>query len=297
MKSDHSEYRTTVVQDRPDLRIERCQGDSKELRYLGISVAPKSHTLLVNVQGFFLVQTSDLAFDVVVSPQGLAYFRGPAHPVFCFGRGHHDMLIISWPEVETLALTRWVDRQLAQREGRQDGVFGIARPMSAQLQPAVDRLLHSVTHASKSSDILAFSAMHEMVGKMLTSAPEICITKFVHQATEPVKDLIASVKDNPTKSWTLVNAAKVAGYSQFHLSRSFKTMFGYGFPEYVDRCRTEMAITELIERDAPVDQVARTCGFGSGQALRTAMKEYIGILPSELRRLARGELNRHRPQM
>ena len=33
----------------------------------------------------------------------------------------------------------------------------------------------------------------------------------------------------------------------------------------------------------PVDLVASTCGFGTTQGLRESVKEYLGLVPSELR--------------
>ena len=75
----------------------------------------------------------------------------------------------------------------------------------------------------------------------------------------------------------------MAGYSPFHFSRVCKQLVGYGFHEYVDRCRTECAIDMLVSTDSAVDLVASTCGFGTTQGLRESVKEYLGLVPSELR--------------
>ena len=75
----------------------------------------------------------------------------------------------------------------------------------------------------------------------------------------------------------------MAGYSPFHFSRVFKNLVGYGFHEYVDRSRTECAVEMLCTTDSAVDVVASSCGFGTTQGLRESVKEYLGLVPSELR--------------
>ena len=75
----------------------------------------------------------------------------------------------------------------------------------------------------------------------------------------------------------------MAGYSPFHFSRVFKQIVGYGFHEYVDRCRTAMAVDQLCSTDSPADLIAASCGFGTSHGLRESMKEYLGLVPSELR--------------
>jgi AraC-like DNA-binding protein len=56
-----------------------------------------------------------------------------------------------------------------------------------------------------------------------------------------------------------------------------------GFPEYVDRCRTEVAIRKLLEGAESMSFVAGDSGFGTPQAMRTAFREYTGFLPSEMK--------------
>jgi transcriptional regulator GlxA family with amidase domain len=51
----------------------------------------------------------------------------------------------------------------------------------------------------------------------------------------------------------------------------------------VDRCRTECAVELLCSSDSAVDLVASSCGFGTTQGLRESVKEYLGLVPSEIR--------------
>jgi hypothetical protein len=39
----------------------------------------------------------------------------------------------------------------------------------------------------------------------------------------------------------------------------------------------------LLAGEMPLDCVAQACGFGTTQGLRESIKEYLGLVPSELR--------------
>lgn len=105
---------------------------------------------------------------------------------------------------------------------------------------------------------------------------------FMHGA-EPLYDLIAAIRAEPQRQWNLTIAAELAGYSPFHLSRIFRQISKMGFPEFVDRCRAEIAVDLLINTSQPICSISDQCGFGTPQALRNACREYAGFLPSELR--------------
>ncbi|MBL8049325.1 MAG: helix-turn-helix transcriptional regulator [Chthonomonas sp.] len=100
----------------------------------------------------------------------------------------------------------------------------------------------------------------------------------------PLQRLTDSVRAEPNQAWSLKEASKLVSYSPFHLSRTFRQLAGYGFPDFVDRCRTEMALKKILaDQDEQIDQVALSSGFGSTQAMRDSFRDYIGFLPSEVR--------------
>jgi AraC-like DNA-binding protein len=100
---------------------------------------------------------------------------------------------------------------------------------------------------------------------------------------ENIHDLVTSIKANPAQDWNLSAAAEVAGYSPFHLSRLFRSTVNMGLPQFVEACRTEIAIEELLNGKTPMNVLFENCGFGTPQAMRSAIREYCGFLPSELR--------------
>jgi AraC-like DNA-binding protein len=99
-----------------------------------------------------------------------------------------------------------------------------------------------------------------------------------------IAEFLGGVRLDPAQSWPLRDAARMVGASDpFQFSKDCKSVIGIGFHEYVDRCRTELAVTMLAETDHAIDFIASTCGFGTTQGLREALKEYVGVTPQTLR--------------
>ena len=109
------------------------------------------------------------------------------------------------------------------------------------------------------------------------------LTPIFKNGADPIEDLITAIKTKPQQNWNLTDAAKLAGYSPFHLSRVFRAVANMGFPEFVDRCRTELAIDKLLTSNDQLNLISEQCGFGTPQAMRNACREYTGFLPSEFR--------------
>ncbi|MFX6834700.1 helix-turn-helix domain-containing protein, partial [Acinetobacter baumannii] len=84
--------------------------------------------------------------------------------------------------------------------------------------------------------------------------------------------------------WSLKRAADMVGYSTFHFSRTFRAVTKLGFPDYVDRARTDFAVNLILNNEEHFDAVAQQSGFATTSSLRSALKEHLGLLPSELRR-------------
>jgi AraC family transcriptional regulator len=122
-----------------------------------------------------------------------------------------------------------------------------------------------------------------VVARLVVGADQVQLAAVPLDLPDTIRDLVAKVRASPSLAWPLKDAADMAGYSPFHFSRVFKNLVGYGFHEYVDRSRTECAVEMLCTTDNAVDVVASSCGFGTTQGLRESVKEYLGLVPSELR--------------
>lgn len=100
---------------------------------------------------------------------------------------------------------------------------------------------------------------------------------------DTLSELINGIQAAPQENWNLATAARFVGYSPFHLSRIFRSTFGVGLPKYVELCRTELAVARLVKGGESIGKIAQDCGFGSSQAMRTAVRDHTGFLPVELR--------------
>jgi transcriptional regulator GlxA family with amidase domain len=130
---------------------------------------------------------------------------------------------------------------------------------------------------------LIFSVMYEMLPRLVRSRSRLGLAPVPADLPANISQLVQQVRQRPDVGWPLKEAADLVGYSPFHFSRVYKSLIGYGFHEFVDRCRTEHAVDMLCTSDTPIDVVAAASGFGTTQALRESVKEYLGLVPSELR--------------
>jgi transcriptional regulator GlxA family with amidase domain len=69
--------------------------------------------------------------------------------------------------------------------------------------------------------------------------------------------------------------------SSRNLTRMFRTATGITIGQYIDKLRVEKAVS-LLKENNKVTIVAQQCGFKSVVQLRTMIKKYTGVLPSEL---------------
>lgn len=74
--------------------------------------------------------------------------------------------------------------------------------------------------------------------------------------------------------------ASRAGVSARHLRRIFRAHLDQSPARYVRRVRAEAAAQLLASTSLPLARVARRCGFGSTESLRTAFLEVHGVPPS-----------------
>jgi transcriptional regulator GlxA family with amidase domain len=157
------------------------------------------------------------------------------------------------------------------------------KPIDPYYKEAIDRFNKALAGPPDSVEPLVVSFLYEVCTKIMSSVDQVQLAATPLDLPETIKELITKVRQNPALAWPLKDAADMAGYSPFHFSRVFKNLVGYGFHEYVDRCRTECAVELLVTTEMAVDLVAGTCGFGTTQGLRESVKEYLGLVPSELR--------------
>lgn len=264
------------------LEVEAVWGNRRTPQVFSLQVPDGSYVVMANESGALVVSQYQGPEIPLIGPRSIYLAHGPCDLCVQVARGAHTLYVIQWQQTETRALHRWAVDQV---HGGFEEPF--ATVISAQPYTAIgsvfDRLVAACQGAHASHEPKVLGAVHELVGLALTTPAEFRLTCIPDNLPDSVDHLVRGVRAQPSAPWGLKEAAVYAGYSPFHLSRTFRGHLGMGFPEYVDRCRTEMAVGQLLAGNQPIEEIASACGFGSAQGLRDSFREYLGILPSELR--------------
>lgn len=78
--------------------------------------------------------------------------------------------------------------------------------------------------------------------------------------------------------------AEFCGLSRFQFSRSFHTVFGITFREYLLRYRILEACERLQRSEQAVTEIAYAVGFHDGSYFARMFRRYTGVLPSQYAR-------------
>ena len=246
-----------------------------------ISVPPGFHALCINTKGTMMARTTPQGRLVLIPPKSLTYLR-PSRWIVQVAKGDHSSMVLSWPSPATSLLDHWLNQRAKDRTPRNIA----CKPINPHFTKAISRFDTAVAEQSDTMEPIVVSFIFEVVPVLMTGIDQVQLAATPSNLPETIHELSLAVRAKPNLPWPLRDAADRAGYSPFHFSRVFKSLVGYGFHEYVDRCRTECAVDLLCTTDSPVDVVAQTCGFGTTQGLRESVKEYLGLVPSELRSIA-----------
>lgn len=113
-----------------------------------------------------------------------------------------------------------------------------------------------------------------------TRASANVLNQVVHQ-------LARQIDAEPERKVSLEQLAERAGYSPFHLQRSFKAIMGSSPKEYQTAARVRTLKKEL-RNEAPVADAIYQAGFGSGSRVYENADGQLGMTPSEYRSGGKG---------
>jgi len=249
----------------------------------GQITVPEGHNVVVlNQSGTILGRVAPTGPMLMVLPNSVAYLRNSTTH-FQIARGEHRATIVAWPGSATPMIEGWLTGRNAPRNDRGQLRVAGCKPVNPHFLEAIGRFERALRDRGPGGEFLVASVAYEIVARIMSGSDEVQLASTPADLPETILELVEKVRKNPSQPWPLREAADLAGYSPFHFSRIFKSMVGYGFHEYVDRSRTEAAVLMLVSTDEPIDIIAQRAGFGTTQGLRESVKEYLGLVPSELR--------------
>lgn len=249
-----------------------------------LDVPPGVFLLVVNVEGTVLMRCRTEKRWTIVSRGTLAFAATPRRLVASFGRGDHEIDLFWWSDSLTPQIAEWAKTECAERTHTVQ-----YRSVAPVFNSIVERLNEGLAEPMPRQELLLLSCVYEMVPRLTDSTHGLHLAPLPPDLPKALRDIADQVTRNPKASWAIRDAATLAGYSPFHFSRVFKQHAGYGFHQFVDRCRTELAVNKLCNSHATIEDIARHCGFGTSHTLRDSIREYLGITPMELRTAAEEE--------
>ncbi|WP_328437333.1 GlxA family transcriptional regulator [Streptomyces sp. NBC_00444] len=101
---------------------------------------------------------------------------------------------------------------------------------------------------------------------------------------EPLREVQQWITEHPDADLTVESLAARARLSPRHFARAFQTETGMTPGRYVDRVRLEHARRLLEDTSDGVEEISRTSGYGTPEAMRRAFVKSLGTAPAEYRR-------------
>jgi len=265
------------------LHVDSFEGAVKKTMQARLRLGAESLALFLMRSGTSLIWGEADRRWFVLPPQSVTYLRGPVNFLMSFARMEQKLEVIAWHGRSTPILGEWLERQRV-KSGKGDRPRMMATmPYSPVYQSVMQRFDEACNGNPELLEPSILSVIYEMLPRLVRSRSRLGLAPVPADLPPNISQLVGQVRQRPDVPWPLKEAADLVGYSPFHFSRVYKQLIGYGFHEFVDRCRTEHAVDLLCTSDTPIDVVAAASGFGTTQALRESVKEYLGLVPSELR--------------
>ncbi|MEU9011560.1 GlxA family transcriptional regulator [Streptomyces sp. NPDC048479] len=101
---------------------------------------------------------------------------------------------------------------------------------------------------------------------------------------EPLRDVQQHITEHPEEDLSVEALAARARLSPRHFARAFQEETGMTPGRYVERVRLEQARRLLEGSPDGVEEISRSCGYGTPEAMRRAFVKTLGTAPAEYRR-------------
>jgi len=97
------------------------------------------------------------------------------------------------------------------------------------------------------------------------------------------EDLLPWLRDHLDEDLSVPALARRANLSERHFSRVFKAELGVTAAEHVETVRLESACRLLETTGRSIEQIARTCGFGTPETMNRTFRRRLNTTPGEHR--------------
>ena len=107
--------------------------------------------------------------------------------------------------------------------------------------------------------------------------------------SEPVRDLLSWLRDHLTDDLSVAALARQINLSERQFSRVFKAEVGATAADHVEAVRLESACRLLETTNRSIEQIAKTCGFGTPETMNRTFRRRLNTTPGEHRHHFRGD--------
>ena len=101
--------------------------------------------------------------------------------------------------------------------------------------------------------------------------------------TEPIHDLLVWLPDHLDENLTVGAMARQTHLSARQFSRVFKADAGTSPADHIEAIRTEAACRLLETTRAPIEEIARRCGFGNPETMNRTFRRRLNTTPGSHR--------------
>jgi transcriptional regulator GlxA family with amidase domain len=101
--------------------------------------------------------------------------------------------------------------------------------------------------------------------------------------SEPVRDLLAWIADHLSDDLSVPALARRAHLSERQLRRVFKREVGVNPGDHVESARIDAACHLLETTQNPIEEIARTCGFGTPETMNRTFRRRLNTTPGDHR--------------
>lgn len=106
-----------------------------------------------------------------------------------------------------------------------------------------------------------------------------------------IETMIDWVENNIEETPTLDGMARYVGYSSYYCSAKFHEVVGISFKEYVQHRKLVLAVSELLNTDRRIIDIAIQFGFSSNEAFTRAFSKIYNCSPNAYRKQSNCNFN------